>query len=252
MDLHPLPLFAEPFSAMSHLIAAGLFLVLGWALIARGARVSARAGHRRSTLIYLGVYATACVLLFTASGVYHMVARGGLAERVLLRLDHTAIFILIAGTFTPAHGIVLRGWRRWAPLIVIWAVAAVGIVLRTGLFEGPPPWIGLGLFLAMGWLGLVSGAMVLRHTGWRGVLPLVVGGVLYSAGALMDELRWWWAWPGVIGPHELFHVFVIGGALFHWWFIWGLAGRVWEGPGVGEEGVAEEVAVGPLGAAATR
>ena len=209
---------------MSHLLAAGVFFVLGWMLIVRGARAVPGHPNQGGRLVYLGVYAAACVLLFTASGVYHMVTRGGLAERVLLRLDHAAIFVLIAGTFTPAHGLVLRGWRRWGPLAVIWGAAVCGIVLRTGLFEKLPAWWGLSLYLAMGWFGVVSGVMVARRTSWPTVMPLLLGGIFYSAGALMEVGRLWWVVPGVVGPHELFHVMVVAGALSQWWFVWRIAG----------------------------
>ncbi len=206
-----------------------LFLVLGVLLLRRGMGVErAVGGDGRSA--FLTVYVFAAILLFTASGVYHMMARGGLAERVLLRIDHAMIFVLIAGTFTPAHGIVLRGWRRWGPLGVIWAAAAVGIVLRTGSFERPPPWVGLGMYLAMGWFGVVSGVMVAGRLGWWAVMPLLAGGVLYSVGAVMEPLRLWWVVPGVVGPHELFHVMVVAGAVTHWAFVWKIAAI----PGAGQ------------------
>ena len=110
LELYHLPGFHEPFSAISHLFGALLFLALGVPLLLRGRGSFAR-------VFYLGVYTFSCVLLFSMSGVYHMMVRGGTAHRVIERLDHGAIFILIAGTFTPAHGILFRGWLRWGPLV---------------------------------------------------------------------------------------------------------------------------------------
>ena len=214
---------------MSHLVAAAGFVVLGCLLLRRGWEAVGGPTDgirrlRRERMGFIGVYAGACVLLFAVSGVYHMVARGTAAERVLLRLDYAAIFVLIAGTFTPAHGLVLRGWARWGPLGLIWAAAAGGIVLRTGLFEDVPEWVGLGLYLGMGWFGLVSAVLIAREAGWTVVWPLVLGGGFYSAGAVMENRGWWVVVPGVFGPHDLFHLAVIAGALAHWWFVWRIAG----------------------------
>src|SRR5687767_2832187 len=111
-DLHHLPGFHEPFSAISHLLAAALFAWLGFLLLLRG-----RGDPLRQ--FFLGVYAGSCVVLFSLSGVYHQMERGGTAHRVLERLDHGAIFVLIAGTFTPVHGILFRGPLRWGPLVLI-------------------------------------------------------------------------------------------------------------------------------------
>src|SRR5437764_7650 len=108
-EIYHLPGFHEPFSAMSHLLGAAVFLFLGCVLLLRGRR-------NPGGLIYLGVYAASVVLLLSLSGVYHMPVRGGTAHRVMERLDHSAIFVLIAGSFTPAQGILFHGWQRWGPL----------------------------------------------------------------------------------------------------------------------------------------
>src|SRR4051794_4002693 len=113
----PLPGFTEPASSLSHLFGAGLFTVLGAVLLWRG-RGSA------SRVTFLGVYVFATVFLFSMSGVYHMLPFEGAPRAVLERLDHSAIFVLIAGTFTPAHGLLFRGWQRWLPLVLIWSAAA--------------------------------------------------------------------------------------------------------------------------------
>src|SRR4051794_13448772 len=98
-ELQHFPGFYEPFSALSHLLGAFVFLILGCLLLLRGR-------GQRSRLIFLGIYAVAIVFLLSMSGVYHMLVRGGTPHRVLERLDHSAIFVLIAGTFTPIHGLL--------------------------------------------------------------------------------------------------------------------------------------------------
>src|SRR5947209_1613726 len=109
-ELHRLPGFYEPFSSASHLLGAGVFLFLGLFLLRRG-----RGDRARVT--YLAVYVFTGVFLLSMSGVYHMHARGGPARQILARLDHAGVFLLIAGTFTPAHGILFRGPLRWGPLL---------------------------------------------------------------------------------------------------------------------------------------
>jgi len=221
LDVYGLPGFREPFSAISHLVGAALFSFLGYGLLLRG-----RGDRRR--LVYLGIYAFACVFLFSMSGVYHMMERGGAARNVLGRLDHSAIFVLIAGTFTPVHGILLFGWRRWAPLLIIWGAAIVGVCLKSIFYDDVAEWITLSLYLGMGWFGAYGGIFLARLFGWRFVRPLFWGGVAYSIGAVFEFQRWPIMIPGVVHPHEIFHLAVLVGALCHWYFVWQFAdGRMY-------------------------
>jgi channel protein (hemolysin III family) len=218
-ELYHLPGFYEPFSAMSHLLGAGVFLVLGVLLLRRGRGDSMR-------LLFLGIYVFSCVLLLSLSGVFHMMVRGSTARLVLERLDHGAIFVLIAGTFTPAHGILFRGWLRWGPLILIWAVAITGITLKSIFLSDLPEWLGLGTYLAMGWIGLGSALLLARRFGFRFIKPLLIGGVAYSLGAIVEFLGWRVVVAGVIHPHEILHLAVLIGAFFHYLFVWQFAAGV--------------------------
>jgi channel protein (hemolysin III family) len=215
-QIYNLPGFYEPFSVFSHLAGAVLFLVLGTRLLKRG-----RGDLLRRTV--LGIYVGSSVFLFAMSGVYHMMAADSLARGVMVRLDHSAIFVLIAGTFTPVHGILFHGWSRWAPLTMIWAAAIAGIALKNVFFETFAEWLGVSLYLLLGWLGALSGASVALRYGFDFVKPLLWGGVAYSAGAVLEFVRWPVIIPGVVHPHELFHLAVLIGALFHWSFIWRIA-----------------------------
>ncbi len=215
-DLYTLPGFHEPFSSMSHLLGAVIFAFLGYGLLVRGR-------GDRTRLIYLGTYAFACVLLLTLSGVYHMMTRGGLARTVLGRLDHSAIFVLIAGTFTPAHGLLFHGWMRWGPLVGIWAVAVCGICLKSIFLEDVAEWFGTTLYLAMGWFGVFSGTVLARRYGFAFVAPMLWGGIAYSVGAVMDILDWFVIVPGVVHAHEIFHVAVLIGAFLQWRWVWKFA-----------------------------
>lgn len=211
-----IPGFSDPVSSLTHLAAAVVFAILGAFLIARG-----RGEARR--VISLVVFAFSCVLLLSLSGVYHLLSPGTAGRSVLLRLDHAAIFVLIAGSFTPVHVILLRErWQRYL-LVGIWGAAIAGLTLKTVYFDTTPLWLGLLMYLGLGWLGLISTVALARRFGVRFVLPLVWGALAYTIGALAEFLGWPVLVAGVIGPHEVFHLAVLAGISFHWAFIWGIA-----------------------------
>ncbi len=216
-ELHHLPGFYEPFNAISHLLATVVFLVLGWKLVRRG-----RGSWTR--VMFLAVYSLACVFLLSMSTVFHMMVRGGTASRVMERLDHGAIFVLIAGTFTGVHGIVFHGWFRWVPLIIVWCVVAACITLKTVFFESLPEWVGLSFYLGLSWAVAMTAIPLFRRHGFGLLAPLFYGGAAYSIGGVMEYNGWLVVIPGVLHAHEIWHIAVLAGALLHWWFIWNLAG----------------------------
>ena len=212
-----IPGFSDPVSSLSHLAAAVAFAILGFFLVAGG-----RGDPRR--VASLVVFAASCVLLLALSGAYHLLTPETTARGVLLRLDHAAIFVLIAGSFTPVHAILLRDRWHWHLLACIWSAAIVGLTLKTVYFDTVPPWLGLSMYLGLGWLGLISTIALARRFGVRFVLPLVWGALAYTIGALVDFLSWPVLVAGVVGPHEIFHLAVIAGIAFHWAFIHRIAG----------------------------
>ena len=208
--------FSDPVSSLTHLAGAVVFAFLGGSLIACG-----RGEPRR--VIPLAVFVFSCVLLLSLSGVYHLLTPETQARGVLLRLDHAAIFVLIAGSFTPVHAILLRDrWQRYL-LAAIWAAAITGLALKTVYFDVMPPRLGLLMYLGLGWMGLISTVALARRFGVRFVLPLVWGALAYTIGALADFLRWPVLVADVVGPHEIFHLAVLAGISFHWAFISGIA-----------------------------
>ena len=216
-DLYHLPGFYEPFNAISHLLAAVVFLVLGWKLVQRGR-------GNRARVLFLTIYSLACVFLLSMSAVFHMMVRGGTASRVMERLDHGAIFVLIAGTFTGAHGIVFRGAVRWVPLIIVWCLAAAFITLKTVFFESLPEWLGLAFYVGLGWAVALTAIPIFLRRGFRHLAPLFYGGVAYTMGAFMEYMGWIVVIPGVVHAHEIWHLAVLAGALLHWWFVWNVVG----------------------------
>ncbi len=213
VETYSIPGFSDPFSSLTHLLGAGAFACLTPLLLIKG-----RGDAWRVTS--LAVFASSTVVLLSLSGTYHLLSPGTGGRAVLQRLDHAAIFVLIAGTFTPLHVILFRGAWRWVPLSVLWASAVVGVTLKAVFFGETPEWLGVLFYLVMGWLGSFSGAELWRRHGARFVRPVLLGGLAYTAGAVLEFLRWPVAIAGVIGPHELFHLFVLLGAALHWRFVW--------------------------------
>ena len=211
-----IPGFSDPVSSLTHLAAAVVFAILSFFLIAAG-----RGDARR--VISLAVFAFSCVLLLSLSGVYHLLTPQTAARGVLLRLDHAAIFVLIAGSFTPVHAILLRDRWHWHVLAWIWGAAIIGLTLKTVYFDTVPPWLGLLMYLGLGWLGLISTIALARRFGVRFVLPLVWGALAYTAGAVAEFVGWPVLVANVVGPHEIFHLAVVAGISFHWAFIRAIA-----------------------------
>ena len=203
-----IPGFAEPVSCFSHLLAAAI--ILSWSIVL--VIQTPMSVLKRFSFI---VYACGAVFMFAMSGVYHLLDHGSTERFVLQRLDHAAIWIMIAATFTPIQLLLFRGARRWTVLALVWALAGTGIVLKTVFFAGIPEWAGLLLYLGMGWIGAWSGIDLMRRYGSRFFNPLAWGGLLYTVGAVLDYLRFPVIIPGVVGPHEVFHIFVVAGALSH-------------------------------------
>ena len=208
--------FSDPVSSLTHLAGAVVFAVLSVVLLGRGR-------GDRGRMISLSVFAFSCVLLLSLSGVYHLLSPGTAGREVLKRLDHAAIFLLIAGSFTPVHVILFRGAWRWGMLAGIWGAALAGLILKTVYFATMPEWLGMLMYLGLGWLGLISAVALSRRYGWRLLRPVLWAALAYTAGALSEFLRWPVLLAGIVGPHEIFHLAVLAGISCHWAFILDIA-----------------------------
>jgi len=207
----PFPLYgvADPVSSATHLFGAVVAAAAAPPLLNRS-----RGGHRLS----LAIFSVAAVLLLSCSAIFHW-ARATEWRHALQRLDHAAIFILIAGTFTPIHAMLFAGLARWGMLGLIWTIAAAGIALKLAFFETCPAWLGIGAYVAMGWLGVYAMTALSLRYGVRFMWPLLLGGIIYTLGAAVELAEWPLLWPRVVRPHELFHLAVLAGLACHWWFI---------------------------------
>ena len=212
MHVHPLPGLLEPVSALTHLIGA---LVFAWLAIPMMRRAR---GDRRRVLLF-GIYAGAAVLLLASSGTYHAMPEKSTAREVMGRVDMAAIFLLIAGTHTPVQALFFRGFVRWGVLLAVWMVAALGIVVFTAYYGVLPHGLETGIYLILGWIAGGFGLLVWRRIGIARIAPLLLGGVAFSIGAVMQWQRWPNLAPGVFGAHELWHLAVLAGMGLHWRFL---------------------------------
>jgi channel protein (hemolysin III family) len=221
MPVISIPGFSDPVSAMTHLLGSGVFAVLGFFLVRKGRRADGSGWNWRMT--GLTSFAFAAVAQLGISGAYHILQPGLAPRLVMQQIDHTAIFVLIAASFVPAHAILFRGWRRWGILLILFALAAAGITFNFLYFNGLPEIFGLMFYVAMGWVGAYSGYALYHRYGWRFIRPLVWGGIAYTLGGAIEFLRRPILIDGVVGPHELFHLAVLAGLGFHFRFAFSFA-----------------------------
>lgn len=212
MPIYSLPGFYEPVASITHLVGAVVFALLGVALLWR-------ARGNRLRVFFLSIYVVCSVFLLAMSGVYHMLAEGTTTRNVLGRLDYAAIFTLIAGTYTPVHGLFFRGFWRIAPLAFMWSAVATGIPLLSVYYHDLPQGLGIAVFLGLGWIAGASGVIVWRRFGTSAMALLVGGGVAYSVGAILMGIGWPTIIPGVVGPHEIWHLAVLAAMAMHWKFL---------------------------------
>ncbi len=192
---------------VSHQYAFLAFLACGAALI-----LSASAGK---ATIAAAIYAGAVCALFGTSALYHRVTWRPRARRWMRRLDHTMIFVLIAGTYTPVALVALSGSLSRLVLWVVWGSAGAGVLFKL-LWIDAPKWLPALVYVAFGWVAIALFGRLPGEIGWLGVAGLALGGVLYSAGAVIYARERPNPLPGVFGYHEVFHAFVIAAAGLHY------------------------------------
>ena len=155
----------------------------------------------------VSIYAATLVMLYAASTLYHSVRRRALKE-AMQRVDHAAIYLLIAGTYTPFTLISLRGAWGWSIFGVVWALALIGVILK-GRFGARLPALSTWLYLAMGWLIVIALRPLSLHVAPAGLRWLALGGALYTGGVVF------YVWERVRYSHAVWHLFVLGGSMAH-------------------------------------
>jgi hemolysin III len=176
--------------------------------------------------LIMAVYALSISTLFGVSALFHRHTWGPVGRRRMRRADHSTIFIAIAGSYTAVAGIALGGWARTTVLCIVWGGAVVGITLRQVWLDAPK-WVIALPYVVVGWAAVAVLPQLERALGPEGFALLLVGGLAYSAGAVVYAVKRPNPVPGVLGYHEVFHACTIVGAVFHFiviaWFVLPLA-----------------------------
>jgi hemolysin III len=168
--------------------------------------------HTPTAVLAAVVYGLAAIALYATSSSYHLYARAGRAHAVLRRLDHSMIYVLIAGTYTPVCLLALQGSVRWVLLAIVWIGAAVGVSVTVVAFDRVP-YLTFVLSLVLGWAALLAVPELIDRPGLLALAAL--GGVLYTAGAILFALQWPGRAARWFGYHEYWHAFgVAAGAVF--------------------------------------
>ena len=198
-----------------HLVSAIVALAAGATLIAVSWPL---AGLRAGLATF--VYTAAIVAMFTVSATYHRVTWKSVTTRTRMkRLDHSTIFVFIAGTYTPFAVLAMPPATGDLVLAIVWGGAAAGVVLKM-CWPTAPRWVGVPLYLLLGWVSAFYIAAILEGAGWTAVVLLAVGGTLYSVGGILYALKWPDPWPTTFGYHEFFHACTAVAAICHYIAIW--------------------------------
>jgi len=204
----------EPFSGLSHLTGA-LLAIAALILLVYDASYYAKIRH----VVSFAIFGTSLILLYTASALYHLLPLSPKGIRVLRRIDHMMIFVLIAGTYTPICLIPLQGGWGYTLLIGVWLMAIVGILFKIFKMEAQR-WLSTLLYVVMGWLIVIALWPLAKTISLEGVAWMMLGGFFYTIGAVLYVTKWPPnIIPGWFGFHEVFHLFIISGSVCHFWLM---------------------------------
>lgn len=200
----------EPINGLTHLFGAILSFV---GLLAMVIKASTTADSTL-TIVSVIIFGISMTLLYAASATYHLVVAKAHVIAFLRRLDHSMIFVLIAGTYTPLCLISLSGMTGWVLFTIISAIAVAGVSFKLIWFHAPR-WLSTALYIAMGWIVVFFSSSLAPVLGTNGMALLIIGGLIYTVGAFI-----YWLKPKFMnfkhfGFHEIFHIFILLGSLFH-------------------------------------
>lgn len=198
---------SEKISAYTHLATIPFFVISTMFLLA------SNRGNVGLQLVAL-IYGLSAIFLFSSSFLYHANKRQENDTSLWRKLDHTAIFFLIAGTYTPLCYLYLEGPMKWSILGAQWGLVLAGTIFKF-IFIGAPRYFGTLIYLIMGWIVLVPIMTLVHVMPTIGVTMLFGGGILYTVGAVIYGFKWPNPKPLFFGFHEIFHVFVSVAALAH-------------------------------------
>ncbi|CED94869.1 PAQR family membrane homeostasis protein TrhA [Romboutsia ilealis] len=200
----------EPVNGFTHLAGAILSFAGLLALVIK----TALQGHSTIALTAVIIFGISMILLYAASATYHLVVSSDKVISFLRRLDHSMIFLLIAGSYTPFCLIALEGTTGWVLFSIIITIAIVGISFKLIWFNCPR-WLSTSIYVIMGWIAVFLMGPLKESLSSQGLSLLIIGGVFYTIGAIIYATKPKFLKSKYLGFHEIFHIFIMFGTLTH-------------------------------------
>lgn len=206
----------EPGSAITHFIAMMMAVFAAVPLL-----IKAGIQSGQENLLAMAIFMGSMILLYGASATYHSVDLTGRSLRIFRKLDHMMIFVLIAGSYTPVCLIVLGGKLGYTLLALMWGIAAVGMLVKA-FWITCPKWFSSIIYIAMGWVCVLVFGPLLNTLSTPAFLWLLAGGIIYTVGGVIYALKLpiFNSKHKSFGSHEVFHLFVMGGSICHFIFMY--------------------------------
>lgn len=201
----------EPVNGITHGLGA-ILAVVGLIVMVYEAVSISSMNH----IVAFSIFGASMVLLYTSSSLYHSLPVKEKTLQLLQKLDHSMIYVLIAGSYTPVCLIALEGSWKWGIFITVWTLALLGIIKKM-LFMKTPRWISTLLYLGMGWMGVIMFPELADKLPIAFLVWIVTGGLAYSLGAVIYGLQKPNPIPNWFGHHEIWHLFVLAGTFSHFW-----------------------------------
>jgi hemolysin III len=195
-----------------HTYAFFVALVAGIVLVSLAATVGSRSGTK--VAVACAIYSVTVCGLFGTSALYHRRVWSPRGYQIMRRMDHSMIFVFIAGTYTPMSVLTLSHTKAIVILSVVWGGALLGVGTKV-ISPNAPRWVSAPLYIALGWVAVAVLPDIARHGGAAAFVLLMAGGVAYTTGAVFYALRRPNPWPTVFGHHEFFHACTLVAALCH-------------------------------------
>lgn len=203
----------EPVSGLTHLF--GVFAsIVGLVILIVYSATQSSVWH----IVTFSIFGASLILLYSASSIYHLASVSQKAINILRRVDHSMIYLLIAGSYTPICLIALRGAWGWSIFGTIWGLTIIGIIIKNFWFNAPR-WLSTLFYIFMGWLVIIAIYPLNKVFSPGAMAWLFAGGIAYTVGGVIYATKWPKINLKYFGFHEIFHIFVLIGSFCHYWLM---------------------------------
>ena len=212
----------EPMNGFTHFIGIVLSIIGTILLISLSINP-----YKPYHLISFSIFGIGMMFLYTTSTLYHWLKISDAGVMKLRKADHIMIFIYIAATYTPVCILALGGVLGWSLLATVWSVAFGGIMIKI-FWMNAPRWLSTFIYILMGWLAVIVIYPLIEVLEATALIWLLVGGLLYTIGSVIYALKKPDPFPGILGFHEIFHLFVLFGSFSHFWLMYKYIAILWK------------------------